>query len=284
MDKNFFIKSQALGNNYIVFDYNNIDFILSSEAIKRICNVNFGIGSDGILLKVESKNADFGLKIYNPDGSEAEKSGNGLRIFAKFLFDYKFTSKKKFSIETKGGIVKSEIIKFEKGRAKLIKVEMGTATFDSKLIPVNLSKKVVFDEEIKVKDKSYLINCVSVGNPHCVILKKILDIDEIKKYGKYIETHNLFPNKVNVQFTKILSPNIVKALIWERGAGYTLASGSSACAIVAVLKKKGLIKNNVIVKMQGGELMIDISDDFEIVMTGEVRQIIEGNLVSNSGF
>lgn len=284
MDKNFFIKSQALGNNYIVFDYNNIDFILSSEAIKRICNVNFGIGSDGILLKVESKNADFGLKIYNPDGSEAEKSGNGLRIFAKFLFDYKFTSKKKFSIETKGGIVKSEIIKFENGRAKLIKVEMGTATFDSKLIPVNLSKKVVFDEEIKVKDKSYLINCVSVGNPHCVILKKILDIDEIKKYGKYIETHNLFPNKVNVQFTKILSPNIVKALIWERGAGYTLASGSSACAIVAVLKKKGLIKNNVIVKMQGGELMIDISDDFEIVMTGEVRQIIEGNLVSNSGF
>ena len=278
MDKNFFIKSQALGNNYIVVDSNNIDFVLSTKAIKRICNVNFGIGSDGILLKVDSINADFGLKIYNPDGSEAEKSGNGLRIFSKYLFDYQFTSKKKFSIETKGGIVNSEIIKFDNSKAKLIKVEMGIAIFDSKLIPVNISNKTVFDKKIIVKDKSYLINCVSVGNPHCVILKDKLDIDEIKKYGKHIETHKLFPNKTNVQFAKVISPSIVKALIWERGAGYTLASGSSSCAVVAVLKKKRLINNHVKVEMQGGDLMIDISNNFEIIMTGEVRQIVEGTL------
>jgi diaminopimelate epimerase len=278
MEKNSFVKSHGLGNEYIVLDSEKIDFNLTTRAIRRICNVNFGIGSDGILLKVLSDKADFGLKIYNPDGSEAEKSGNGLRIFCKFLYDYKFTSSKNFSVETPGGIVNAEIIEEEKGRAGTIRIDMGRAVFESRQIPVDSDESEFLDRKIKAGNRDYKVNCVSVGNPHCVIVKDKLDVDEIKKYGPLLENHNFFPNRINVQFVKVISENLVEILIWERGAGYTLASGSSSCAVASVLLKRGLTDRHLIVKMKGGLLTIEIDNDWNIRMTGEAREIASGIL------
>lgn len=279
MDINYFVKTHGLGNEYIVLDEENINFKLTQKAIQRICNVNFGIGSDGILLKVQSDKADFGLKIFNPDGSEAEKSGNGLRIFCKYIYDYGLAGSKEFSVETKGGLVKAKIIEETPSKkAKLISVDMGKANFNSNEIPTNFKEKEVIGEKLLAGDKEYEINCVSMGNPHCVILKDELNIDEIKEYGKLIENHSEFPNRINVQFAKVISRNEAKILIWERGAGFTLASGSSSCAVASVLRKRNLVDNKIKIKMLGGELLIEIDESWNIRMTGEVRQIAEGVL------
>ena len=278
MEKNFFIKSQGLGNEYIIIDEKNITFPLTQKAIQKICNVNFGIGSDGILIKTNSDSADIGLKIFNTDGSEAEKSGNGLRIFCKYIYDYKIIPHKEFTVETKGGKVRANIQETIHDRASLITVDMGKAIFSSKQIPTSFNSEEVQDEIILIDDKKFVINCVSVGNPHCVIIKDELDVREIKKYGPKIENYSKFPNRINVQFAKIISRDEIQILIWERGAGFTLASGSSSCAVASVLRKKELINNKVTVKMPGGELKIEINDTWDIRMTGEVRQICEGTL------
>ncbi len=280
MNRNRFVKTHGLGNEYIVLEEDNIDFLLTEKSIRRICNVNFGIGSDGILLKVQSAKADFGLRIFNPDGSEAEKSGNGLRIFCKYIYDYGYTAKEEFTVETVGGIVRAKIAEISKGKAKQITVDMGKAIFKASEIPTKFGSEEAMDRKIQVADREYTVNCVSVGNPHCVILKDVLDIDEIKKYGTLIENHDRFPNRINVQFVKVLSRNEAQILIWERGAGFTLASGSSSCAVASVLRKKGLVDDRVTIGMLGGELHIEIDSNWNIRMTGEVRQIAEGMLSS----
>ena len=278
MNTNYFVKSHGLGNEYIVLDADNIGFHLTGKAIGRLCDVHFGIGSGGILLKVASTAADFGLRIFNPDGSEAEKSGNGLRIFCKYLYDYGFTDSDTFTVETKGGIVRARIMETSGGKAKRIAVDMGRAIFASKEIPANFPTDEVIGEGITVSGRDYAVNCVSVGNPHCVIIKDILDMDEIKTYGREIEHHPAFPNRINVQFAKVLSRKEAEILIWERGAGFTLASGSSSCAVACVLRKKGLIDDDVTIRMIGGELHIHIDDQWNIRMTGPARQIAEGIL------
>jgi len=274
---NFFVKSHGLGNDYIVFDSDKIDFKLTQDLIKKICDVHYGIGSDGILVKYNSDAADFKLRIFNPDGSEAEKSGNGLRIFCKFLYDYGYTDKEEFTVETKGGIVKAKIEEKNKfGKAKIVTVDMGKAIFDPKQIPVNTDKEEFISEKITVGDKEFEVNCVSVGNPHCVIIKENLDEEEIKKYGPMIENHPLFPNRINVQFVKPTSRNEAQILIWERGAGFTYASGSSSCGVASVLVKKDLADRKITIKMIGGKLKIGIDEDWNIKMTGEVQEICSG--------
>jgi len=278
MNINHFVKTHGLGNEYIVLDKDKIDFDLTEKAIMRICNVHFGIGSDGILLKVPSDKADFGVKIFNPDGSEAEKSGNGLRIFCKYIYDYGFTDSKEFSVETMGGLVNARIIETANKKAKLISVDMGKANFNSKEIPTSFTEKEAIGVKLKIDDKEYEVNCVSMGNPHCVVLKEELDIDEIKQYGHLIENNIQFPNRINLQFAKVISRSEAEILIWERGAGFTLASGSSSCAVASVLRKRNLVDNEVKIKMLGGDLLIEIDDDWNIKMTGEVRQTAEGAL------
>ncbi len=276
--QNFYIKSHGLGNDYIVLDQDTITFELTKKAIVRICDVHFGIGSDGILLKVPSEVADFGLRILNPDGSEAEKSGNGLRIFSKFLYDHGHTAEKVFTIETLGGVVTAEIVAERNGKAHTIKVDMGKAIFESARVPVNIEAAECIDKPLHLHDQSFKINCVSVGNPHCVILVDELDEAEVKSYGSDIENHPMFPNRINVQFAKVISPTEVEAMIWERGAGWTLASGSSSCAVAATVIKRGLTERNLTIKMPGGNLRIEIDEDWEIRMTGEVREIASGTL------
>ena len=280
METNYYIKAHGLGNDYIVMEAAKIDFELTPNAIKRICNIHYGIGSDGILLKVDSAKADFGLKIYNPDASEAEKSGNGLRIFCKYLYDYGFTTTRKFTVETLGGIVTAEIVEESDGKATLISVDMGKAIFESRKIPVDSDKAEFIGETIEANGKTFEVNCLSVGNPHCVVIKDQLDEKEIKTYGTYLENHKLFPNRINVQFAKALSRNEARILIWERGAGWTLASGSSSCAAACALKKRGLVDGDITMNMIGGVLKIQIDDEWNIRMTGPVREIGRGVLTA----
>ncbi len=275
---NFFVKAHGLGNDYVVLDETSINFEINTHSIVKICDVHYGIGSDGILLKVPSKNADFALRILNPDGSEAEKSGNGLRIFAKYLYDYKFAKSKVFTIETLGGIVTAEIVEEKNKKAAIVKVDMGKAIFTSKDIPVICAEEECLDKKLVVDGKEFLVNCVSVGNPHCIVIKDDLNIDEIVKYGSLIENHPMFPNRINVQFAKVISATEVEIIIWERGAGYTLASGSSSSAVACMIVKKGLAGKNLSVKMPGGILKLQIADNWEIQMTGEVREIASGKL------
>lgn len=278
MEKNSFVKMHGLGNEYIVLDSSNIDFKLTTQAIKRLCNIHFGIGSDGIVMKVPSSKADFGFRVYNPDGSEAEKSGNGLRILCKYLYDYGHATKKQFSVETLTDVVYADIIEENKGKASLIRVDMGKAIFTSRDIPVNSDLPEFIGQKIQVGDREFEVNCVSVGNPHCVVIRQDLDESEVRKYGPMLENHPLFPNRINVQFAKALSDHDAQILIWERGAGYTLASGSSSCAASSVLVKRGLVKGDLTMHMQGGTLKIQIDKDWNIRMTGEVREIARGVL------
>lgn len=278
MVKNSFVKMHGLGNEYIVLDSTNIDFRLTRQAIIRLCNIHFGIGSDGIVLRVPSARADFGFRVYNPDGSEAEKSGNGLRILCKYLYDYGHATTRQFSLETMTDIVFADIVKEEKGKATLIRLDMGKAIFSSRDIPVNSDQPEFIGQKIMAGDREFEVNCVSVGNPHCVVIKQELDENEIRTYGPLLENHPLFPNRINVQFARILSDHDAEILIWERGAGYTLASGSSSCAASSILVKRGLIKGDLTMHMQGGTLKIQIDKNWNIQMTGEVREIAQGVL------
>ena len=220
----------------------------------RLCNIHFGIGSDGIVMLVPSTKADFGFRVYNPDGSEAEKSGNGLRILCKYLYDYGHAKARHFSLETLTDIVYADIVEEEKGKAMLIRLDMGKAIFASHDIPVISDQPEFIGQKIMAGDKEFEVNCVSVGNPHCVVIKQELDENEIRTYGPLLENHLLFPNRINVQFARVLSGSDAEILIWERGAGYTLASGSSSCAASCILVKRGLIRGDLTMHMQGGSL------------------------------
>jgi len=278
MEMNFFVKTHGLGNEYIVLDQEAIDFELTSDRIVQLCNIHVGIGSDGILLKVPTGKANFGLRILNPDGSEAEKSGNGLRIFAKYLYDYGFTVQKEFTIDTLGGVVTAHLLELRDGKAFMIRVDIGKANFTSNEIPVTFPKQECFNEPVTIAGKVFSLHCVSMGNPHCVILRDALEESEIREFGTHIEHHPMFPNRINVQFVKVLSRDRVEALIWERGAGFTQASGSSSSAIAAVLVKKGLIDRLVTVQMPGGSLKIEVDEEWNVRLTGEVREIASGLL------
>jgi diaminopimelate epimerase len=278
MEKNAFVKMHGLGNEYIVLESTNIDFELSKQAIMRLCNIHFGIGSDGIVLKVPSAKADFGFRVYNPDGSEAEKSGNGLRILCKYLYDYGNAKARQFSVETLTDIVYANIVEEKNGKAMLIQVDMGKAIFKSHDIPVNSDEPEFIGQKLMAGDREFEVNCVSVGNPHCVVIREELDEKEIRTYGPLLENHPIFPNRINVQFARVLSDHDAQILIWERGAGYTLASGSSSCAASCILVKRGLIKNDLNMHMQGGTLKIQIDKEWNIRMTGEVREISSGVL------
>lgn len=272
---NSFVKSHGLGNDYIVIDSANIGFELNEKVTKLICHRNYGIGSDGILVLIPSSKGDFGLKILNPDGSEAEKSGNGLRIFAKYLFEHGHTDKNNFTIETMGGMVTADI-EVNNGLVDYVTVEMGNATFLSKEIPVDGEEREVVEEELRINGEVLKFTAVSVGNPHCVVFLDELNVEYLKKIGPKIENHPLFPNRTNVQFVKPNSRYDIDILIWERGAGYTLASGSSSCAAVAACVKSNLTSNEVRVKMPGGELDITIRDDWTIKMRGPVEEVSSG--------
>ncbi len=277
MDQNHFVKSHALGNDYIVVDPQVLSFPLTERAIRLLCDRHLGVGSDGILALTPSSHADFGLRIFNPDGSEAEKSGNGLRIFARYLYDHGRTTKTRFTVETPGGLVKIEL-HLHRGTVERIAVEMGTVTFRSDRIPVAGPPREVVDEQVEVDGQRFTVTAVSVGNPHCVVFVPDLGRVDLHRWGPQLERHALFPNRTNVQFAQVQARNRVAALIWERGAGETLASGSSACAVAAAAVRKGLTDRGVTVSMPGGELEITVAADWSIGLVGPAVEVYEGAL------
>ena len=272
-----FVKSHGLGNDYIVLDQAQLSRPLTPEAVRTICDYHFGVGSDGILLVVPGTEADFGVRIFNPDGSEAEKSGNGIRILAKFLYDHGYAPRPELTISTLGGHVRARL-ELDGDRVRMITAEMGRATFVSTEIPVAGPRREVVRETLAVDDRRLTVTCVSVGNPHCVIFTDTLDVDEVKRLGPKIERHPSFPNRINVQFAKLLGRDRVSILIWERGAGYTLASGTSSCAVAAACVKNGLTDRTGTIESPGGALAVSIADSWGLTLTGPVSEICRGRL------
>ena len=274
-----FAKYHALGNDYIVINPADPSGSLGISQVRLICHRNYGIGSDGILLgPLDAREADFGLRIFNPDGSEAEKSGNGLRIFSRYLWDQGLVGAEPFTVATPGGTVTCRV----HPGSSTVTVEMGEVSFNSTRIPVLGPPREVLNETIVVAGKEFTFCAATIGNPHCVILRDEVARDEAMRYGPLVETDPRFPNRTNVQFMKILDRKNIQIEIWERGAGYTLASGSSGSAAAAVARKLGRCGPEITVHMPGGAIHITISDQFSIVMTGPVLKIADGTIAEES--
>lgn len=272
-----FHKYHALGNDYLVLDpAEHPDGTAPTEAQTRvICHRNFGVGSDGILWgPLPSAQAQFGLRIFNPDGSEAEKSGNGLRIFSRYLLDTGRVGHAPFTIETPGGVVGVTIAP----DSGLITVEMGRVSFASDRIPVTGPAREVLNETIRIQDRDFTFCAATIGNPHCVIPLPEVDEPLARRYGPDLEVHPNFPRRTNVQFLQVLDRANIRIEIWERGAGYTLASGSSSSAAAAVARRLGLVDPRLTVHMPGGRIGIEIAPDFAIKMTGPVTRVATGEL------
>lgn len=268
-----FVKYHALGNDYLVMDPANTPRCPDPAEIRRICHRSYGVGSDGILWgPVVDADGGLRVRIFNPDGSEAEKSGNGLRIFSRYLWDRRLVKDAPFEIHTAGGDVLCRVS--PGGRS--VTVEMGAVSFLSTDIPVLGRPREVLNEEIMAGGHRFTFCAATVGNPHCVVLHPEPTESVARRFGPHIETDLRFPNRTNVQFMQVMDERNVRLEIWERGAGYTLASGSSSCAAAAVARRLGLCGPEVTVRMPGGILEIRIRDDWHVTMIGPVTRVCEG--------
>ncbi len=268
-----FYKYHALGNDYIVIDPNHTQLNLTPDHIKLICHRHFGIGSDGILYGPLFEQDRIRLRIFNPDGSEAEKSGNGIRIFSKYLVDARYATTDRISLDTLGGKVQVEILD---KKANFLRVDMGSVTFRSDLIPVSGEPRDVVNEPLRLGSQSFNVTCLSIGNPHCVIPVQEISEELARQIGLLVENHPMFPNRINVQLLQVIGRNHIKIEIWERGAGYTLASGSSSCAAASAGHRLGLVDSKIKVEMPGGTMEIEIEPDGHVQMTGPVSSVARG--------
>lgn len=279
--KNRFFKGHGLGNDYIALNPKELDFQLTPKTIRAVCDRNWGVGSDGILALTPSKHADFGLRIFNPDGSEAEKSGNGLRIFGCYLHAMRMTRQRHFSVETKGGIVQIQLHLNPKGRVTGATVDMGQATFRPRALPCSLNVPELVLQPVEAAGQSLQFTGVSVGNPHCVVYKRKGEKwtrEDLLKIGPELENHTIFPKRINVQLAVPIGPKAISILIWERGAGETQASGSSACAAASAAVRLGLVKSPVTVKAPGGDLHISVDAQYNLTMKGPVAEVYRGTV------
>lgn len=272
-------KYQGLGNDYLIYDPQKISLPLNEGRIRRICDRHFGAGSDGILYGPIPEGGKIRVRIFNPDGSEAEKSGNGVRIFSKYLKDAGYAAGRRFTLSTAGGDVAVEYLE---GSGELLKVMMGKTTYRSSRIPVAGRDRDVIDEPMIFHGREYRVTCLSIGNPHCVIPMGTISRELACRLGPCVENSKNFPNRINMQLLKVLDRNNIAIEIYERGAGYTLASGSSSCAAASAACKLGLTDRDVTVHMPGGNLQIQILPDESVFMTGRVGSI--GTMVLSDRF
>lgn len=264
-------KYHGLGNDYLVFDPNKNELELNEANVKMICNRNVGLGSDGIL-EGPLLGERLAVKIWNPDGSVAEKSGNGVRIFAKYLKDAGYVQKKNYELMTDGGIVEIAYLNEEGSR---LRISMGKLSFVSEEIPVIGERREVINEDMVFGNNLYPATCVSVGNPHCVIPMQEISKELVCKIGVHSESARYFPERVNTEIMKVTDRNNIAIETYERGAGYTMATGTGACAAAAVAYKLGLTENKMLVHMPGGNLQVEIADDWNVYITGDVFYIAE---------
>lgn len=257
----------GLGNDYLVYDPNKNELELNKENVAMLCNRNMGLGSDGILEGPFIGEKHMSLKIWNPDGSIAEKSGNGVRIFAKYLKDAGYVQKKNYHLVTDGGMVEITYLNEDGSR---LRISMGKISFWSDEVPVTGERREVINEDMVFGRTLYPVTCVSVGNPHCVIPMREISKPLVCKIGNYSEVARYFPERINTEIMKVIDNNNIAIETFERGAGYTMANGTGACAAAGVAYKLGLTGNKVIVHMPGGELQVEIDENWDVYMTGEV--------------
>jgi len=282
--RNAFFKGHGLGNDYLVVDPAELDFRLTPARIRALCDRHTGVGADGVLALAPTRRADFGLRIWNPDGGEAEKSGNGLRIFARFLHATRRTRRTRLRVETKGGVVAIALALDERGDASGATVAMGRASFRPVDLPCNLDVEELVDQPIRVGSRSLRFTGVSIGNPHCVVFRppgRDVTRRELIAIGQALETHHYFPRFANVQLVVPRTRHRIAVWVWERGAGETRASGSSACAAACAAVRRGVAKSPVEVVMPGGSLRVEVSRDFDATLTGPVEEVCRGQLADS---
>lgn len=263
-------KYHGLGNDYLVYDPNKNKLKLNSSNVQLICNRNFGVGADGILEGPIMDGERISMVVWNPDGSIAEKSGNGVRIFAKYLKDAGYVQKKDFTIDSQGEEASIHYLNEEGTR---LKASMGRVSFWSDDVPVEGPRREIINETMIFGRIPYPVTCLSVGNPHCVILMDEISRDLVCRIGKYSESAKQFPEKINTQIMKVLDRTHIQTEVYERGAGYTLASGSGCCAAAAAAYRLGLTDPKVFVQMPGGTLELEIDEDGVVHMTGDVGYV-----------
>ncbi len=262
-----FHKYHGLGNDYLVC-HRSVAEQLSTEQIRILCHRHYGVGSDGLLIDSGDQHQPT-LRIINPDGSEAEKSGSGLRIYARYLFDIGRVGHEPFLVHTAGGDVRCRV----HDDPHQITVEMGQANFSPAALPALIDQPEVLNHPLKMADETILVSLVSMGNPHCVVLVDKLDLALVHRLGPQIENHPVFPKRTNVQLVEVVDRTTLRIGIWERGAGFTMASGSSSCAAASVMRKLDRVDNWVSVNMPGGQLQISFDDNFQVSMSGPVHKI-----------
>ena len=276
-----FVKMHGLGNDYLYINcIKNREPLFPEELAKRLSNRHFGVGADGIILVCNSKIADFKMRIFNSDGSEAEMCGNGIRGFAKYVYDYNLIDKNEFKIETLAWIRKVKLNTLNKSITENITVDMGEPILHPVKIPVlTREEPPIKDLKIVIKNKIFTITCVSMGNPHAIIRLHNLEDINVKEYGPLIENRSEFPKRTNVEFIEIKDRSRIKMKVWERGAGETLACGTGACASTVASVLNGYTERKVVVELLGGELEVEWNEeDSHVYMTGPATTVFRGRI------
>lgn len=271
-----FTKMQGLGNDYVYVNCFQEKIENPSELSIKVSDRHFGIGADGLILIKPSDVADFEMEMYNADGSQGAMCGNGIRCVAKYVYDYGLTDKTSITVNTKSGIKYLDLT-IENGKAVQIRVNMGAPILEASRIPVVSSKERVINEPVIVDGKEYHITAVSMGNPHAVTYIDDVKGLEIEKIGPQFENHEIFPDRVNTEFVKVLDSHTVEMRVWERGSGETLACGTGACAVAVASILNGLTEEEVTVKLLGGDLKIRWDRQENLVyMTGPAEVVFDG--------
>lgn len=271
-----FTKMHGIGNDYVYVNCFKEKIENPGEVAKRISDRHFGIGSDGLILIKPSQIADFEMEMYNSDGSLGAMCGNGIRCVAKYVYDYGLTDKTQILVATGSGIKYLDLT-VEDGKVVLVKVDMGAPILEPEKIPAKVSKAT--GEKLTVQGKEYEVTCISMGNPHCIVCVDDVEGLAIEQVGPFFERHEVFPDRVNTEFIKVLDRNTVQMRVWERGAGETWACGTGACAVAVACILNGWTEREVTVKLRGGDLRICWDQDKNTVfMTGPAATVFDGEI------
>ena len=273
-----FTKMHGLGNDYVYIDAIDQKIENESSLAKFVSNRHFGIGSDGLILICKSEIADFKMRMFNSDGSEAEMCGNGIRCVGKFVYDKSLTNKTTVKIETLAGI-KTLILNTKDGKVETARVNMGEPILEAEKIPVISTEKPVKNLELEAENKKFKFTCVSMGNPHAITIVENTKVFDVEKYGKVLEIDKAFPKKANIEFAQIIDRQNINMRVWERGAGETLACGTGACATAVACNLNGLTDRKVNIELLGGTLNIEWNEtDNHVYMTGPAVTVFDGEL------
>ncbi|MBQ1918639.1 MAG: diaminopimelate epimerase [Schwartzia sp.] len=275
-----FTKWQGCGNDFVLVDDRSESIKDPAELSRKMCDRHYGIGADGLIIIRPSDKADTRMRIYNTDGSEAEMCGNGIRCFARWVYELGLVPGEEFTVETGAGILVPKIIK-ENGRITGVRVDMGQPVLDAEKIPTKgFGTGRVVDKTIEVLGETYHVTCVSMGNPHCVVLWDDLSTLDIEKLGPAFENHPAFPNRVNTEFVSVRDKNHVRMRVWERGAAVTMACGTGACATLTACVLNDRTERQAEIELDGGKLFIEWSEkDNHIYMTGPAEEVYKGTYI-----